>query len=109
MPDRLAEGSLADQLLEVARDPTLRQSVYLRLGEYCHQCRNRLNSLKLSLFLAMKQSDQGLRHEWGLIERDYLELERIVDRVQMICRPMTLSRVSLALDLLFEDRREEWT
>jgi hypothetical protein len=109
MPDRLAEGSLAEQLLEVARDPKLRQSVYLKLGEYCHQCRNRLNSLKLSLFLAMKQSNDCRRRDWALIEDRYLELERIVDRVQMICRPMTLSRVTIALDLLFEDRREEWT
>jgi hypothetical protein len=109
MLDRLASGSLAQQLLDVARDPMLRHSVYLRLGEYCHLCRNRLNSLKLSLFLAMKQSNDRGRRDWGLIELQYLELERIVDRVQTICRPMTLCRVTIALDLLFEDRREEWS
>jgi hypothetical protein len=109
MADRLADGSLAKQLLEAARDPMLRHSVYLQLGEYCHQCRNRLNSLKLSLFLATKHSTDGLRRDWTTIEREYLELERIVDRVQTIFRPMTLTRVTIALDLFFEDRREEWT
>jgi hypothetical protein len=109
MPNRPTDGSLAQQLLEAARDPTLRHSVYLQLGEYCHLCRNRLNSLKLSLFLAMKHSNDGRLREWDLIETQYLELERVVDRVQTIFRPMTLTRVTIALDLFFEDRREEWT
>ena len=109
MSDSLANDSLARELLEIARDAGLRQSVYLQLGEYCHQCRNRLNSLKLSLFLAIRQSDREHAGDWEPVERRYLELERIVDRVQTICRPMNLSRVTIDLELLFEDRREEWS
>ena len=42
------DDALGGQLLRIARDPDLRQRVYEHLREYCHQCRNRLNSLKLS-------------------------------------------------------------
>ncbi|WP_435007449.1 hypothetical protein P12x_004743 [Tundrisphaera lichenicola] len=109
MSEGLIESSLCLQLLEIATDPKLREVVYRQLGEYCHQCRNRLNSLKLSLFLALRQSSQEMRGAWAKIERDYLELEQLVDRLQTICRPMPLSRVMLPLDLLFNDRREEWS
>ena len=99
---------LGAQLLQIARDPDLRRMVYERLGEYCHQCRNRLNSLKLSLYLAMRNSSPNAPNLWGDINRHYQELERRVDRVQTLCRPLTLSRVTLGLDLLIDDRREAW-
>lgn len=108
MIDSLSEGLLADQLLVIVREPRIRQAVYEELGEYCHMCRNRLNSLKLSLFLAKKQSTGRRVEDWERIERHYVELERAVDRVQTICRPMTLSPVSIGLELLIEDRRAEW-
>jgi hypothetical protein len=103
------EDPLAEQLLRIARDPELRRTVYKWLGDYCHQCRNRLNSLKLGIYLAIKQSPSANSGRWTEIDRQYRELERRVDRLQTLCRPMSLSRVTLALDLLIEDRRESWT
>jgi hypothetical protein len=32
-----------------------------------------------------------------------------VDQIQSLCRPLTLSKVSLPLDLLINDRRPSWT
>jgi nitrogen-specific signal transduction histidine kinase len=108
LPDR-ASASLADQLLWIAQDPDLRRSIYERLGGYCHQCRNRLNSLKLSLYLAMKQSLDTGEAYWAAIENEYQDLERSVDRIQVFCKPPTSSRVTLDLELLFENRRDAWT
>lgn len=102
------DGLLGDQLLAIACDPTLRQSVYLRLGEYCHQCRNRLNSMKLSLYLAQRASSESHGGRWEAIEGHYRELEARIERIQTICRPMVLSPVTVGLDLLVEDRRGDW-
>jgi hypothetical protein len=105
----LTDTALADQLLRIARDPNLRRMVYEQLGDYCHQCRNRLNSLKLSLYLAMRHSPTADAGHWSTIDGHYQELERRVDRVQTLCRPLMLSRVTLGLDLLIDDRRAAWT
>jgi hypothetical protein len=99
---------LGDQLLRIARDPDLRQRVYEHLREYCHQCRNRLNSLKLSIYLAMRQSPSPTVDPWLEIERYYRDLERRVEQVQFLCRPLVLSRVALGLELLIDDRRGTW-
>ncbi len=109
MFDSSTEDHLSGQLLQIARDPELRQLVYARLGEYSHQCRNRLNSLKLCLFLAIRQSTADRSELWDEIDRSYLNLERRVERIQLLCRPLTLTHLPIALDLLIEDRRSTWT
>ncbi len=97
-----------DPLLAIALDPELRGRIYGRLGEYCHQCRNRLNSLKLSIYLARQQAPPASEGDWRRVDEHYRELERRVEEVQALCRPMTLSRVTIGLDLLIDDRRDEW-
>lgn len=104
----LSDPEIADQLLRIAREPVVRREVYERLGEYCHQCRNRLNSLKLSLYLLMRLSDDPEGGRWASVDLYYQELERRVDQIQKICRPIVLSKVNLGLDLLIDDRRESW-
>ena len=99
---------LEDLLLRVAHDPGLREDVYQQLREYCHQCRNQLNSLKLSLYLARKQAPSPTIGLWIEIERTYQDLEARVEQIHFLCRPLQLSRVKLGLDLLIEDRREAW-
>ena len=103
------DDRLGGQLMAIARDTTLRQAVYARIGEYCHQCRNRLNSLKLSLYLARREATGRASETWEALEKHYLALEQMIERVQVICRPMTLSRVRLGLDLLIDDRRARWS
>ncbi len=103
------DAGLVAQMMEIARDPSLRAAVYDRIGEYFHQCRNRLNSLKLSLYLVKRQADGELSDAWSCLDRHYGELEQKVDTVQRLCRPMTLSRVRIGLELLIDDRRSAWT
>ncbi len=108
MLQSLTNESLADQLLRISREPELRRMIYERLGEYCHQCRNRLNSLKLSLYLVMRQSPESVEERWEPIDRQYQELERRIEQIQTLCRPLSLTKVKLGLDLLIDDRRENW-
>jgi len=100
---------LGDYLLQIARDADLRLQVYEQLREYCHQCRNRLNSLKLGIYLAIRQAPSPTPESWFEIERDYQVLESRVELVQLLCRPLVLSRVTLGFDLLIEDRRDSWS
>ena len=108
LDDPPAGSGLADQFLEIARDPALRESVYGRLRDYCHQSRNHLNSFKLGIYLARRQSDDGLATPWESVERAYINLEERIERVQLICRPSVLSMMTLRIGLLMADRRASW-
>jgi hypothetical protein len=102
------DDRLENLLLEVARDPELREEVYQHLRQYCHECRNHLNSLKLSLYLAIKRTASPTPPAWAEVERSYQNLETRIEQIHFLCRPIQLSRVTLALDLLMEDRRSFW-
>ena len=45
---------------------------------------------------------------WGKLERDYLAVEDFFDRLQLVCRPMTVNPVQLPLSLLIDERLEDW-
>jgi len=109
MVEGTSDADLGSQLMAIARNPALRDAVYGRIGEYCHHCRNRLNSLKLSLYLAKQQASPELFDRWSGLDRHYGELERKVEHVQRLCRPMTLARVRINLELLINDRRSSWS
>lgn len=100
---------LERQLAEVARDPDRRAFLDGRLGDYCHQSRNRLNSLKLSLYLARRQSSRQLGPGWRALEADLAALEAQYDQIRTICQPLAFAPVSLPLRLLFDDRRPKWS
>lgn len=109
MLDSAANPGLIAQLMEIVQDPRLRGDVEHLFGDFCHQCRNRLNSLKLSIYLAKRQSAQTSTDAWKSLESDYQILEDQFKRVQTICRPLGLSPVTIALNLLFDDRRASWS
>lgn len=109
MPQTDGASLAADSLLDIARADEVRSTLEERFSDYCHACSNRLNSLKLSLYLAQRQpagrSDrllQTARERYQLLEQQF-ELFRAV------CRPLKLSPVRLDLALLIEDRRASWT
>jgi hypothetical protein len=99
---------LTHHLMGIVGDSELRQFVYEHMGEYCHQCRNRLNSLKLCIYLAKRQDPPASPSELGILEDKYAVLERSIDLVQTLCRPMSLSLATLGLDLLIQDRMPRW-
>ena len=90
-------------------DPDNSESLHEILGTYCHQSRNVLHTMKLSLFLARRGSPPAEVETWGELERDYLAVEHFFDRLQLVCRPMAVNPVRMPLSLLIEDRLEDWT
>jgi hypothetical protein len=105
----LSDESLAVSLLRAAADPAERDRLHELLGGFCHQCRNTLNSMKLSLYLAKRGSDTKRRAVWSDLEPRYMAVEQFIERLQLIVRPMALTPVRLALSLLFEERGGAWS
>ncbi|HEV3165582.1 MAG TPA: hypothetical protein VGZ22_16260 [Isosphaeraceae bacterium] len=101
----VAEG-LAGSLLKVVSDPVHIAVLYEILGEYCHQLRNRLNSLKLSLYLAKRSGSAS--DAWTDLEQQYRQIEGFIEQVQVVCRPMPLAPVLIGLDAVIEDRHPTW-
>jgi hypothetical protein len=100
---------LASSLTRVASDPLMVRALHELLGDYCHQCRNTLNSLKLSLYLAKRDTPAGSSHIWSELEPRYQRVEQSFDRLQTICRPMSLAPIRVTLEMLFDERRPRWT
>lgn len=106
------EGSaeeLARALARIARDPGATCRLHDVFGGFCHQFRNLLNSLKITLYLAKKHGAPGGDDPWSGLEPRYALAERFIDRFQLICRPMTLNLVRLPIDALFQDREASWS
>ena len=109
MFDTTSNSALTNQLLEIVRDSSLRRDLEQSLGDYCHQFRNRLNSLKLSIYLAKRQVAPIALTCWRFLETTYQLLEEQLGRVQLLCRPLELTPVLIDLTLLFQDRRTAWS
>ena len=95
-------------LCRIVSDPAQIESLHEVFGGFCHQSRNLLNSLKLSIYLERRNSSSEMKALWNELEPRYLAAERIFDRLQAICRTMALSVVRLPLNLLIEERRTCW-
>ena len=107
--DRPTSASdLSGRLLRIAADPDRTEHLHRVLGWYCHEVRNLLNSLKMSLYLARRSGDGPAAPRWADVEASYAELERFVDRLHQLCRPSPVTPVRLPLDLLFDERRASW-
>lgn len=100
---------LLSHLLSIVANDDLRQSVYEHVGEYCHQCRNQLNSLKLCLYLARRQTPPPMRSGLDQLEQRYSALERSIEMIQILCRPLQLVLTTLPFELLIDDRSGQWS
>ncbi len=58
------------------------------IGGYCHQSRNLLNTLNISLYLAQPCESSGDTAVLGRVEPLYKEVEQFFDRLQAVCRPL---------------------
>lgn len=103
------DGSVSSTLLEIARTGEVRSTLEERFSDYCHACSNRLNSLKLSLYLAQRQPAGRSDRLLQTANERYQLLEQQFELFRAVCRPFKLSPVQLDLALLIEDRRVEWT
>ncbi len=100
--------ALSRSLTRIASDAALGRALHEIIGGYCHQSRNLLNTLNISLYLAQRESS-GDTAVLGRVEPLYKEVEQFYDRLQAICRPLPHEPVTLPLGLLFQSREETWS
>jgi hypothetical protein len=110
MARRETAEATEDRLAQLVCDPEQASALHALLGPFCHRSRNLLNSVRLSLYLAQHQAERVRDSAWNWVEleRMYREVEQVFDRLQTICRPMSLAPVRMSLALLMEDRRKGW-
>lgn len=99
---------ISASLSRIVGDPARVDSLHELLGPFSHKSRNILNCLKMSLYLARHDQQPPDAVDWDNLERAYLKVEQLFDRLQSICRPMPLTLVRLSLSLLIEDRAGSW-
>lgn len=109
MVDEDAGGTLARSLISAVSDPGQLQELYAILGDFCHLFRNRLNSLKLSIYLAKRGGPLPGNVGWADLERDYQQAEQLMEQLQIVCRPAPVSSMRLPLGMLLDDRRPVWS
>src|SRR4051794_29478189 len=98
-----------DRLRQIAADPERVAALHGLVGEFCHLLRNRLNSLQMSLYLARRDEAKTEAEIWDDLERQYRAAEGVVDLFQLVCRPMTLTPVTIGLGLLIGEFASRWT
>jgi hypothetical protein len=106
--DGLPGECFAAAMLRAASDPSRRAGLYDLLGIYCHQFRNLLNCMKLALYLAKRAGGNERSVSWSDLDRPYIALERLLDRLQAIVRPMRLTLTQHPLSMLIDERRPAW-
>ena len=107
------EGVEVDDLtrscLDIAATPEESDRLYGKLRSFFHDSRNRLNQLKLGLYVARRSGDAPTESQWDHLERSYGSLEQLIERLQMILRPTSLDAVDADLTTLLNERRASWT
>jgi hypothetical protein len=101
-------GDLAAIFGRIAADPERTGHLHRVLGPFCHESRNILNGIKMSLYLASRCGGPARSFDPGELAKLYETLERYIDRIHQLCRPVRVQPVRLPLDLLFEERRVLW-
>ena len=99
----------AETLLEIACDPARVAELYGCVGEFCHLLRNRLNGLQIGLYLARRSDATGANAAvWDDLEAHYREAERVLELFQNICRPISLTTISVGLNLVLDEFTSRW-
>ncbi len=88
MNDRIPINGLSRTLLDLMDSPEGLHEIHPLLDRYCHRVRNRLNSLKLSLYLTRKLSGVALESLWPRTELCYQSMERLVEQLQWLTGPL---------------------
>jgi hypothetical protein len=107
--DEPAEEELSLSILRLVDDPQRIESLQQMLSGFNHRCRNSLNGIKMSLYLFKRQLDGPMPRHWAELERTYQGLERLLDRLQVIYRPLSLTLVRAPLGQLINERWSTWS
>ncbi len=97
-------------LYRIARDPERTHDLHQLLRDFGHQMRNRLNSLKLGLYLGRRIDEEagGQGDDWAQVEREYQALERLFEQYQAVWQPMRIRPVRLCLGLFLREKVQRW-
>src|SRR4051794_23741478 len=107
MESEIASG-LALDLVGVATHPARIKGLHHILSEFCHLFRNKLNCMRLSLYLAKRHASPEMVARWAELEARYREVEHFLEQLQLICRPMPLKPIALDLGRFLEEHRAIW-
>ncbi|MEW4570506.1 hypothetical protein AB1L88_21805 [Tautonia sp. JC769] len=99
---------LAGALLRCVEEPDRIALIQVLLDRYCHRLRNRLNSMKLSLYLARRLSGNPSGPEWGRADSAYRSMEAMIEQVQLFCTPLQPSLAEGDLNHWIEQRVPDW-
>ena len=91
MENRRGVDGLAGVLLRCAEVPGRIEDLNHQLDRYCHRLRNRLNILKLSLYLSRRLADGRCAEQLDRAEGAYRQIAAVVDQLQAICNPVALA------------------
>ncbi|WP_169976980.1 sensor histidine kinase [Tautonia rosea] len=99
---------LAGALLRCVEEPERIPIIQVLLDRYSHRLRNRLNSMKLSLYLARRLSGNPSGPEWVRADSAYRSMEAMIEQVQLFCNPLQPSPAEGDLNHWIEQRVPDW-
>ena len=105
--DGSAEDELSSSLLRFVDDGQLgplRQA----LSDFNHRCRNLLNGMKMSFYLAKRSSPGPLSERWVELDQTYSAVEQLFERLSTIYRVMPLTLMNVAFGSLAAERSSVW-
>jgi signal transduction histidine kinase len=98
---------LSDLVLSLTSDEASRSVLDRFLDRYVHQVRNRLNTIRLGLYIARRCP--GSRPEsLNELDTSYRELEQYVEQFQRLTRPVELSPIIGSFDRFIAERVRIW-
>jgi hypothetical protein len=78
------------------------------LSDFNHRCRNLLNGMKMSFYLAKRSSPGPLSERWGELDQTYRTVEQLFERLSTIYRNMPLSLMTVPFGSLAAERSSVW-
>src|SRR4051794_957301 len=100
---------LGGALLAIASDTAKVERLYQVLERYCHRLRDRLNCLKMSLYLAKRmEAGDGLA-DWIALEARYRTLEHLMDELQVFYGTMNLKPIRAPLGMFLDEHHPTWS
>ena len=96
------------RLIPVVADSEQVTLLYSRLREFCHDMRNELSLYRMKIYLASRSGEAIPPAQLDEIETRYQALERFIVGIQTICRPMEPTLMTMSLDMVLEERSEDW-
>jgi hypothetical protein len=80
----------------------------LALSDFNHRCRNLLNGMKMSFYLAKRSAPGPLSERWRELDRTYGAVEQLFEQLSVIYRAMPLALMKASFGSLVAERSADW-